>query len=159
MRRLAIALLIGSLFALIAGPAWAKGAPLVIPIEDQFEEINPCTGELTTVSLSGDLRIHEFYNEAGDVHHFNVTLVADLQTTDGFSGSEVFVNVHNAEGPFAPTEEEERGMLVVLDRFLATNPATGQVLWARFALHLTYVGGEFVVNTETAEIECRGSPA
>lgn len=109
--------------------------------------------------MKGELRVHQFYNEAGDVHHFNIVLVADLQTTDGFSGSEVLVNVHNAEGPFAPTEDEVRGMQVRIDRYLVTNPETGQVGWARFTLHLTYVGGEFVVNTDSVEIECHGSPA
>jgi hypothetical protein len=159
MKRLTLLLLIGSLFGLAAGGALANSAPLVIPFEDQFDAVNPCTGELTTLSLSGELRIHEFYNEAGDVHHFNVILVADLQTTDGFSGSEVLVNVHNAEGPFAPTEDEERGMQVRIDRYLVTNPDTRQVAWARFTLHLTYVDGEFVVDIDTVEIECHGAPA
>ncbi len=158
MKHLALLLLIGSLLGLTAGAALADGPPLVIPFENQFDAVNPCTGEVTTISLSGELRIHQFYNEAGDVHHFNVTLVADMQTTDGFSGSEVLVNVHNAEGPFAPTEDEERGMQVLIDRYLVTNPETGQVAWARFTLHLTYVGGEFVVNTSDVDLECHGSP-
>jgi hypothetical protein len=159
MKHLALLLLIGSLFALTTGGALANSAPLVIPFENQFDAVNPCTGEVTTLSLSGELRIHQFYNEAGDVHHYNIVLVADLQTTDGFSGSEVLIAVHNAEGPFAPTEEEERGMQVRIDRYLVTNPTTGQVAWARFTLHLTYVDGEFVVNTDTADLECHGSPA
>jgi hypothetical protein len=159
IKHLALLLLIGSLFGLTAGAALADGPPLVIPVEYQVDVVNPCTGELTTLSGSGEMRVHQFYNEAGDVHHFNVDLIADLETTDGFSGSEVLVNVHNAEGPFAPTGEEERGMQVRIDRYLLTNPETGQVAWARFTLHLTYVGGEFVVNTDSVEIEGHGSPA
>jgi hypothetical protein len=159
MKHLALLLLICSLSALTAGAALANSAPLVIPFQNEFDAVNPCTGEVTTLSLSGELRIHQFYNEAGDVHHYNVILVADLQTTDGFSGSEVRVAVHNAEGPFTPTDYEERGMQVRIDRYLVTNPATGQVAWARFTLRLTYVGGEFVVSTDTAEPECHGSPA
>ena len=159
MKHLALLLLIGSLLGLTTGSAWADAPPLVSPVEAQFDVVNPCTGELTTISLSGEVRVHQFYNEAGDVHHFNVVLLADLETTDGFSGSLVRVNVHNAEGPFAPTEEEERGMQVFLDRYLLTNPETGQVAWARFTLHLTYVGGEFLVDIDTVEIECHGSPA
>jgi hypothetical protein len=158
MKRLALLLMISSLFGLTAGTALADAPPQVFPYEAQFDRINPCTGEPTTLLLSGEVRVHEFYNEAGDVHHFNVILLADLQTTDGFSGSRVLVDVHNAEGPFAPTEEEERGMQVRIDRYLVTNPETGQVAWARFTLHLTYVGGAFVVEMSDADIECHGSP-
>jgi hypothetical protein len=159
MKRLALLLLIGSLFALTTGAALANAPPEVFPYEAQFDRINPCTGAPTTLTLSGEVRVHQFYNEAGDVHHFNVILLADLQTSDGFSGSRLLVDVHNAEGPFAPTEEEERGMEVRIDRYLVTSPETGQVAWARFTLHLTYVGGEFVVEIDTFEVECHGAPA
>jgi hypothetical protein len=50
-------------------------------------------------------------------------------------------------------------MQVFLDRYLLTNPETGQVAWARFTVHLTYVGGEFLVAIDTVEVECHGSPA
>src|SRR6266508_1725228 len=62
MKHLALLLLIGSLFGLTAGGALANSAPVVIPFETQFDAVNPCTGELTTLSLSGELRIHQFYN-------------------------------------------------------------------------------------------------
>ena len=81
MKQLALLLLIGSLFALTTGGALANGAPLVIPFESQFDAFNPCTGEVTTLSLSRELRTHQFHNEAGDVHHYNIILVADLQST------------------------------------------------------------------------------
>jgi hypothetical protein len=159
MKWLAIPTLIGSLFGITAGTVLADAAPLVSPVAFQVDVVNPCTGELTTLSGSGEVRVHEFYNVAGDVHHFNVILLAALQTTDGFSGSLVRVDVHNAAGPFAPTEEEERGMQVFLDQYLLTNPEMGQVGWARFTVHLTYVGGEFVVDIDTVEIDCHGAPA
>jgi hypothetical protein len=41
----------------------------------------------------------------------------------------------------------------------ATNPDPGQVAWARFTLHLTYIDGEFVVDVDSIEIECHGAPA
>ncbi|MGH2738551.1 MAG: hypothetical protein ACRDHH_07020 [Actinomycetota bacterium] len=159
MRRLVLVPMIGLLLGITGSQALAKAPPVVIPFQDQFDAVNPCTGQLTTVLVTGTLRIHQFYNAAGDVHHFNIMSVAELESADGFSGSEVFVNTHNAEGPFRPTEEEDRGMQVVIDNIVAHNPDTGQTVRAQFALHLTYVGGEFVVNSTSLSTKCLGAPA
>jgi hypothetical protein len=112
-----------------------------------------------TVSLTGEVRIHEFFNEAGDTHHWNTVAVFDAETSDGFAGKDIEVAAHNAEGPFAPTEEEEQGMQMSLVDGIVTNPTTHQVIRAQITLHLTYKNFEFIVNSETSSLECLEAPA
>jgi hypothetical protein len=143
--------------ALGAGAARADGPPLVIPVAVQFQDVNPCTGELDTVSITGSVRIHQFYNEAGDVHHWNITVLADVETAAGFLGKNVSSSVHNADGPFAPREEESRGMEVEILNVIARNPDTGQVARLHTTFRLVYVSeDENVVEASSLTLECLG---
>jgi hypothetical protein len=114
----------------------------VTPVAEQIETINPCTGELDTVTLTGVIRIHEFYNDAGDVHHYNVIIVTDVESAAGFIGTNVQSFVHNAEGPFADREDEERGMEMELQNVIARNPDTGQLVRLHASFRLVYVSEE-----------------
>jgi len=159
MRRIAIVPIVGLLVWVLGGVAWADGPPEVLPVDVQFPIVNPCTGEEVTVSLTGEVRIHNMFNEAGDMHHFNTVAVLDAETSDGFVGKDIEAEAHNAEGPFAPTEEEEWGMELSIVNGIARNPDTNQVIRAQVTLHLTYKNFEFIVNSETFSLECRGVPA
>jgi hypothetical protein len=113
--------------ALGVAAARADGPPIVIPVAVQFQDFNPCTGELDTVSLTGIVRVHEFYNEAGDGHHWNVTVLTDVETSAGFSGLKVQSFVHNADGPFAPREEETCGRVDFVLVDLTSDPVENVV--------------------------------
>jgi hypothetical protein len=148
---LALALTLG------VGAARADGPPIVIPVAVQIQAVNPCTGELDTVSLTGVLRVHEFYNEAGDVHHTNVTALTDVESAAGFLGQNVQVFVHNADGPFAPREEEARGMQLEIQNVIARNPDTGQTVRLHVTFRLVYVSEEEnVVEAISVTLECLG---
>lgn len=139
------------------GTARADGPPVVIPVAVQFQDVNPCTGELDTVSLTGVLRVHEFYNEAGDVHHTNVTALTDVESDAGFLGQNVQVFAHNAEGPFAPREEEARGMQLEIQNVIARNPDTGQIVRLHASFRLVYVSeDENLVEATSLTLECLG---
>ena len=143
--------------ALNVGVAQADGPPVVIPVDAQIQDVNPCTGELDTVTLTGSLRVHEFYNGAGDVHHWNVTVLTDVESAAGFTGENVQVFVHNAEGSFAPREEEARGMELEIQNAIARNPETGQIVRLHASFRLVYVSeDENVVEATSVTLECLG---
>lgn len=143
--------------ALGTGAARAYGPPIVMPVAVQFQDVNPCTGELDTVSLTGTVRVHEFYNEAGDVHHWNITVLTDVESSAGFTGENVQVFVHNAEGPFAPREDEARGMELEIQNVIARNPDTGQIVRLHASFRLVYVSeDENVVEATSLTLACLG---
>lgn len=156
--RLVVVVAVAALaLALGVGAARAVAAPVVIPVAVQFQDINPCTGELDTISLTGIVRVHEFYNEAGDVHHWNITVLTDVESAAGFTGENVQVFVHNAEGPFAPREEEGRGMEMELQNVIARNPDTGRLVRLHASFRLVYVSeDENVVEATSLTLECLG---
>lgn len=139
------------------GAARADGPPVVMPVAVQIQDVNPCTGQLDTASLTGIVRVHEFYNDAGDVHHWNITVLTDVESAAGFVGQNVQVFVHNADGPFAPREEEERGMELEIQNVIARNPDTGQIVRLQFTFRLVYVSqDENVVEASSFTLECLG---
>ena len=144
--------------ALNVGMARADGPPVVMPVNAQIQDFNPCTGEQDTISLTGSVRVHEFYNQAGDVHHWNITVLTDVETAAGFLGRNVQVFVHNADGPFADREEEARGMELELQNAIARNPDTGQIVRLHASFRLVYVSEEEnVVEATSISLECLGS--
>ena len=76
--RLVVALL--SVVALAFAAAAAADAPMEFPILDVFEDVNPCTGDLMTVTFVGTTFIHE--------HGSRVLGRAErtITTSDGFVG-------------------------------------------------------------------------
>lgn len=153
-----VAVVAAAALAVGVAAARADAPPIVIPVDVQFQDANPCTGEMDTVSLTGILRAHEFYNEAGDVHHWNITILTDVESSAGFLGQNVQSFVHNAEGPFAPREEEARGMEVEIQNVIARNPETGQIVRLHATFRLVYVSEEEnVVEATSVWLECLGS--
>ena len=160
MRRVTLMLTIGMALALTGSHAAADGPVQVTPIDFEFQAENPCTGEAVTVHYTGIDRVHSFYNAAGDVHHFNVSSVVTVETSDGFFGHDSFVTVHNAEGPFGPREDEDRGMEMQNETGVARNPDTGEVIRIHFLSLLVYVSEtENVVERTALAVECLGISA
>jgi hypothetical protein len=86
MKRLVIGLL--SVVALaVAAPA-AADPPTEFPILDVFEDVNPCTGDVMTVTFTGTFFVHEHDSRAV------VRGKRTITTSDGFvgHGTDTFVD-------------------------------------------------------------------
>jgi hypothetical protein len=124
--RLFVALL--SVVALVfAAPAVAD-APTEFPILEVFDDVNPCTGEVMTVTFVGTAFVHE--------HGSRIVVHAarTITTSDGFVGHGTDTFVDNGQVfKFSQTD-------------ILTNAASGQ----RFRARVLVVGD---VATETVRIE------
>jgi hypothetical protein len=78
MKRLVIGLL--SVVALAFAVPAAADAPTQFPILDVFEDVNPCTGDVMTVTFTGTFFVHE--------HGSRMVVRGDrtITTSDGFVG-------------------------------------------------------------------------
>jgi len=152
LKRFLAATIALSALLLVGGPAAAKGPPDIVSFEDEVVAVNPCTGEVHTLFLSLSLRIHEFNNEAGDRHHFNIHESIDIETSDGFSGTLVGAVIDNGAGLFG--SEETTGMFAAAENAVLSNPATGQRIRFQFHDHLTLVDMELIVDNFTLVLEC-----
>ena len=56
-------------------------SPTQVPLFEQFQDLNPCTGAVVTYTFSGTARIIEFDD------HFILVAKGSVVTSDGFSGS------------------------------------------------------------------------
>jgi hypothetical protein len=153
MRKLLAALpLTLALGALLVPTALASGpADHTLPPDASFEDVNPCTGELTTVTQSyRTAAFHETVDSSGA--HFTFTGAGAITTTDGFSGrfSESGGANFVAGGDVA----------VETFRFSATlRNGSGQLVNATFVVHITVVDGTPVAEVELDSVECRGKPS
>jgi len=83
----------------------AKASPQVFTFSiDPFLFVNPCTGQLETVSGTETQTVHFFLTinpVTGAImkHHLNIHSQTDITTTAGFSGSQIFKVVDNGTGP------------------------------------------------------------
>jgi hypothetical protein len=136
--------------------AQANGQPIIIEIDDQIPLLNPCTGELTEASFTGTERFTYSQNEQANLHRFIIEATLDVETADGFVGRESFALSHIGEGLPRPADVEGWGVLTEVDRVIAQNRTTHQVLLMKFQLHRTYRNGEFMVDFENFSAECRG---
>jgi hypothetical protein len=62
------------------GPASSR-VPVQVPMGEQFVDLNPCTGNLTTYTFSGTARVQAFAD------HYLLVASGTVHTDDGFSGS------------------------------------------------------------------------
>ena len=134
MKRLVIALL--SVVALAFPVPAAANPPVEEPILDVFTDINPCTGEVMTVTFVGSVRVHEHGERVVAIAHRTIT------TSDGFEGHGVDSFVDNGQVLRATLTD------------ILTNEATGQ----RFRAHSVFVVD---LATDTfrvgrAELTCLG---
>lgn len=155
MKRFLVATIVLSALLLVGGPAAAKGPPEVVSFEDQVVAVNPCTGEVHTLFLSLSLRIHEFNNEAGDRHHFNIHESIDIETSDGFSGTLVGAVIDNGARLFG--SEETTGMFAAVENAVLSNPVTGQRIRFQMNVHVVLVDMELIVDNFTLIPECLGA--
>ena len=56
-------------------------APIEVPLLEQFDDLNPCTGQVVTFTFTGVARIQQFDD------HFVLVARGSVATSDGFSGS------------------------------------------------------------------------
>ena len=83
MKELSIGLLllVASLFLATAGVQAGGGAPIVVPLFVEFDDINPCTGVVIHLTFTGTARIQAFDD------HFILVGKGTVLTSDGFSGT------------------------------------------------------------------------
>ncbi|MGQ0796906.1 MAG: hypothetical protein ACT4OI_03445 [Methanobacteriota archaeon] len=62
------------------GSALAE-APITVPLFEEFEDLNPCSGEVIILTFTGTARISEFDG------HFILVARGSVVTSDGFSGT------------------------------------------------------------------------
>ena len=154
MRKLPTALgLTLALVALSTSAALANGpADHTLPPDEVFEDVNPCTGELTTVTQSFKTAVfHENVDSAGGLH-FTFTGTGAITTTDGFSGR--FTGSASAN--------LVAGGDVAVERFTFSatlRNGTGQLVNAHFIGHITVTGGTPVVEVVVDSLECKGKPS
>ena len=82
MKELSIGLLllVASLFLATTGAQAGGGAPIFVPILDVFDDINPCTDAVITLTFAGTARIQEFDD------YFIFVGKGTVETSDGYSG-------------------------------------------------------------------------
>jgi len=129
-----------------SAPLYANTAhsPTEVPLAEQFDDLNPCTGEVATYTFTGTARIQEFDE------HFVLVASGSVVTSDGFSGS------FNRQFVF-------NGDRVVHLRFhdMEVRDATGQrIMFGVGLFHETSVQGQPVVSfTQFSGLRCVGKPA
>jgi hypothetical protein len=87
--RLVVALL--SIVALAFAVPAAADPPTAFPIDDVFEDVNPCTGDVMTVTFAGTAFVH--FHDSRIVVHAERTIT----TSDGFVGHGTDTSVLNGQ--------------------------------------------------------------
>jgi hypothetical protein len=127
-----------------AGLPWTRAAlkPAEVPLFEEFQDINPCTGQVITYTFTGSARIQE---SAG---HFILVAKGSVTTSDGFGGS------------------FNRQFVIIDDRVthlrfhdMEVNSATGErIIFGVGLFHETSARGEPVVSFEHfSGVRCAGT--
>jgi len=136
--------LFGGSTALANGPA-----DHTLPPDDVDVDTNPCTGLVTTITISWTkFVLHETLDASGG-GHFTVTGVATITTADGFSGRLTFW----AGGNFNGGGSEE-----TFTQSATLRNGSGSVVVARGVFHITEKDGVPVVEFDRESLECLGKP-
>ncbi len=142
-----------ALVALVVPAALASGpADHTLPPDEVFQDVNPCTGEVTTVTLSYKKAVfHENVDSAGGLH-FTFTGTGTVSTADGFSGRfTVWPGANFVAGGSVGVETFT---------FSATlRDGSGQLANVHFVGHITVIDGTPVVVVEREIFECVGKPS
>jgi hypothetical protein len=99
-----------------AVPAWADG-PTEIPFEFVFDDVNPCTGDVHTVTIAGTTAVHD--HDGRTVAHSKRTITT---SPTGFVGRGADTNVLNgrvemfsqADILTSPSGERIRAVFVIV---------------------------------------------
>lgn len=119
-----------SLSPAAVSPIAASRAPVEVPLFEQFDDLNPCTGAVVTITFTGTARIHQFGN------HSMLVANGSVATSDGFTGSfNRQIVVHGDRVTHARFHDME------------VNQATGQrIIFGVGMFHETTAGGEIRVS-------------
>jgi hypothetical protein len=134
-----------------AGAALADPAVHEVPPDDVFVDVNPCTGELTTITNSFKSFVIREGTDAAGGFHVTGTGVGTITTADGFSGRFTFWFGFNST---------KSG--TTIETFTNSNTlgnGTGQRILVTVAFHVTIVSGEVTVEREHVNFRCVGKPA
>jgi hypothetical protein len=151
MRKLltVVAVMLGCLVP--TGAALADPAMHEVPPDDVFVDVNPCTGQLTTITNSFKSFVIREGTDAAGGFHVTGTGVGTITTADGFSGRFTFWFGFNAT---------KSGTTV--ETFTNSNTlgnGSGQRVLVTVAFHVTVVNGEVRVEHEHVNFTCVGKPA
>ena len=150
----AVAIMVVPVVATSAAPG---GPPEIVTFQDQFDDVNPCSGEAHTLFSTVTMRIHQFDNEAADRHHANIQFFIQISTSDGFSGTIVGPDIQNGAGLFG--SEGGTGMFASMGNGVLSNPETKQQIRVHGSFHVTLVNMATIVDNSTFVLECVGRPA
>jgi hypothetical protein len=146
---------------LAAGVALAQDGP-VQPTTTHFtggfgqETVDPCTGELLTITGTLDGVIHEMVTPTGEI--IRTIHLRQMGTGVGSEGTEYSFNlIFNERLTVAETEPEGNPSLYTASGpVLLNNLGSGPNLVALGAVHVRYVNDDPVVEFFLEKVECRG---
>jgi len=134
-----------------------------LPPDDVFTDVNPCTGALTTITVSFKQAVfHESQDATGGLH-LTGTAVGTITTADGFSGRQTFwfgANIESGGSDLSVNTFTESATL--------RGPG-GQVVVVHGVAHISGKGlvfdddGNLISGTPTVafekfSLECKGKP-
>lgn len=143
----------GILLASVALPAGAIADPAVhdVPPDETFTDVNPCTGQPTTITQHYTKFVLREGPDGAGGFHVTGTAVGTVTTADGFSGRFTFWFGFNgnASGTSAETFTNSNTL----------GNGSGQRVLVTVAAHMTFVNGELQVEHELENFKCVGKPA
>jgi hypothetical protein len=133
MTRFLLMVAVASVAAVALAAPISADAPTAIPISVTFDDVDPCTGEIHTVSFDGVAYRHE--------HDGRVVAHSDLviTTTSGYVGHGVEEEIVNGQ------------MFQIVARHMLVNP-NGNRVQARVLLQVDLTTGE--VRRDYADLRC-----
>jgi hypothetical protein len=121
------------------------------PDEVEDPGINPCTGALTTLTLHFLKFVERIDTDASGTQHHHVSIVAEVTSSDGFSGKAT-ANFTGLAKPGSGLEIDHEGF-----SFLLHNDAH-QTIVAHLVAQDVLEDGNTHVEFEIELTECRGKP-
>ncbi|HEX8773574.1 MAG TPA: hypothetical protein VF735_08175 [Pyrinomonadaceae bacterium] len=125
---------------------------LIIPFE--FDDVNPCTGEI--INMSGNLHVRaKLSYDANGGQHFQLAANYQGMTGVGQTTGVQYVAVSNQpiiSNTITPQEEET---LLLTQRFVSQGKGANYLLDVRYHL-ITTANGEMKVTVDEFKIRCKG---
>jgi hypothetical protein len=122
-----------------------------LPPPEVFMDTNPCTGDLVEITETFKKAVFHSSEDANGGFHVTGTLVADIETEDGFSGRSTLRFSENGSG--------DASHFVGSFTYSATlGNGSGQRVVVHTSGHITVANGEVKVEHESFSLECRGKP-
>jgi hypothetical protein len=123
-----------------------------LPPPEVFTDINPCTGDEVEITETYKKAVFHFSEDANGGFHVTGTLIAEIETEDGYSGRSTVWFGENGSG--------DASHFVSTFTYSATlGNGSGQRVVVHTTGHITVVDGDIVVEHENFIFECKGKPA